>query len=190
MKTVESYQAHIKEKLSLCSARELVQHAIQWSIKRKDGLKTSVASRVGNARTSSSNNVDPHADAEVPPRSICCVNGGVKGNSESQASPVPEGQTERAGVGDEISGCLGMVRGEGDRLVNRSIGRSPSIFDGETSLKELPMHFSEIHGTGGGIAQDLRRQLVCTSLAIDHRHERRRIQHNPTHVWRLHAVRR
>ena len=30
VKTVESYQAHIKEKLSLKNARELVQHAIQW----------------------------------------------------------------------------------------------------------------------------------------------------------------
>ena len=35
VKTVESYQAHIKEKLSLHSARELVQHAIQWSISEK-----------------------------------------------------------------------------------------------------------------------------------------------------------
>lgn len=33
IKTVESYQAHIKEKLSLRSARELVQLAIQWTIK-------------------------------------------------------------------------------------------------------------------------------------------------------------
>jgi DNA-binding NarL/FixJ family response regulator len=32
VKTVESYQAHIKEKLSLHSARELVQHAIQWNM--------------------------------------------------------------------------------------------------------------------------------------------------------------
>lgn len=32
IKTVESYQAHIKEKLSLRSGRELVQHAIQWAI--------------------------------------------------------------------------------------------------------------------------------------------------------------
>ncbi len=32
VKTVESYQAHIKEKLSLRSGRELVQHAIQWAI--------------------------------------------------------------------------------------------------------------------------------------------------------------
>lgn len=32
VKTVESYQAHIKEKLSLRSGRELVQHAIQWKI--------------------------------------------------------------------------------------------------------------------------------------------------------------
>lgn len=32
VKTVESYQAHIKEKLSLKNARELVQHAIQWSL--------------------------------------------------------------------------------------------------------------------------------------------------------------
>lgn len=37
VKTVESYQAHIKEKLSLRSARELVQHAIQWSIGEKAG---------------------------------------------------------------------------------------------------------------------------------------------------------
>lgn len=35
VKTVESYQAHIKEKLSLRSARELVQHAIQWTIAEK-----------------------------------------------------------------------------------------------------------------------------------------------------------
>jgi DNA-binding NarL/FixJ family response regulator len=35
VKTVESYQAHIKEKLSLRSARELVQHAIQWSSSEK-----------------------------------------------------------------------------------------------------------------------------------------------------------
>lgn len=37
VKTVESYQAHIKEKLSLRSARELVQHAIQWTINEKSG---------------------------------------------------------------------------------------------------------------------------------------------------------
>jgi DNA-binding NarL/FixJ family response regulator len=36
VKTVESYQAHIKEKLSLRSARELVQHAIQWSMDEKN----------------------------------------------------------------------------------------------------------------------------------------------------------
>jgi DNA-binding NarL/FixJ family response regulator len=35
VKTVESYQAHIKEKLSLRSARELMQHAIQWSLNEK-----------------------------------------------------------------------------------------------------------------------------------------------------------
>jgi DNA-binding NarL/FixJ family response regulator len=35
VKTVESYQAHIKEKLSLRSARELVQHAIQWNVSEK-----------------------------------------------------------------------------------------------------------------------------------------------------------
>jgi len=32
VKTVESYQAHIKDKLSLKSGRELVQRAIQWGI--------------------------------------------------------------------------------------------------------------------------------------------------------------
>jgi len=36
VKTVESYQAHIKEKLSLRSGRELVQHAIQWAIRETD----------------------------------------------------------------------------------------------------------------------------------------------------------
>ncbi len=35
VKTVESYQAHIKEKLSLRSARELVQHAIEWTLGEK-----------------------------------------------------------------------------------------------------------------------------------------------------------
>jgi DNA-binding NarL/FixJ family response regulator len=35
IKTVESYQAHIKEKLSLRNARELVQRAVQWTISDK-----------------------------------------------------------------------------------------------------------------------------------------------------------
>jgi len=35
IKTVETYQAHIKEKLSLQSGRELVQHAIQANISGK-----------------------------------------------------------------------------------------------------------------------------------------------------------
>ncbi len=32
IKTVETYQAHIKDKLSLRSGRELIQHAIQWKV--------------------------------------------------------------------------------------------------------------------------------------------------------------
>jgi DNA-binding NarL/FixJ family response regulator len=32
IKTVETYQAHLKEKLSLRSGRELIQHAIQWKV--------------------------------------------------------------------------------------------------------------------------------------------------------------
>lgn len=35
IKTVESYQAHIKDKLSLKNGRELVQRAIQWTISEK-----------------------------------------------------------------------------------------------------------------------------------------------------------
>jgi DNA-binding NarL/FixJ family response regulator len=37
VKTVESYQAHIKEKLSLRSARELMQRAIRWSLNETAG---------------------------------------------------------------------------------------------------------------------------------------------------------
>jgi DNA-binding NarL/FixJ family response regulator len=35
VKTVESYQAHIKDKLSLKNARELLQRAIQWTVADK-----------------------------------------------------------------------------------------------------------------------------------------------------------
>ncbi len=35
VKTVETYQAHIKEKLSLKNARELMQRAIQWAVADK-----------------------------------------------------------------------------------------------------------------------------------------------------------
>jgi len=35
VKTVETYHAHIKEKLSLKNARELVQHAIEWHLAEK-----------------------------------------------------------------------------------------------------------------------------------------------------------
>jgi len=37
VKTIESYQAHIKEKLALRNARELVQHAIEWSFNLNGG---------------------------------------------------------------------------------------------------------------------------------------------------------
>jgi DNA-binding NarL/FixJ family response regulator len=37
VKTVESHQAHIKEKLALKSARELVQHAIEWELTDHSG---------------------------------------------------------------------------------------------------------------------------------------------------------
>ena len=37
VKTIESYQAHIKEKLALRNARELVQHAIEWTVNSKGG---------------------------------------------------------------------------------------------------------------------------------------------------------
>jgi len=37
VKTIESYQAHIKEKLALKNARELVQHAIEWTVNLNGG---------------------------------------------------------------------------------------------------------------------------------------------------------
>jgi DNA-binding CsgD family transcriptional regulator len=37
VKTIESYQAHIKEKLALRNARELLQHAIEWTVNNKRG---------------------------------------------------------------------------------------------------------------------------------------------------------
>ena len=35
IKTVESYQSHLKEKLSLKNSRELVQYAVSWAISRR-----------------------------------------------------------------------------------------------------------------------------------------------------------
>src|ERR1700683_3141190 len=37
VKTIESYQAHIKEKLALKNSRELVQHAIEWTVNLNGG---------------------------------------------------------------------------------------------------------------------------------------------------------
>jgi DNA-binding CsgD family transcriptional regulator len=37
VKTIETYQAHIKEKLSLKNSRELVQHAIEWAVNLNGG---------------------------------------------------------------------------------------------------------------------------------------------------------
>ena len=37
VKTIESYQAHIKEKLALRNAPELVQHAIEWTVNLNGG---------------------------------------------------------------------------------------------------------------------------------------------------------
>ena len=36
VKTVDTYQAHIKEKMSFSRARQLIQYAIQWVIAEKD----------------------------------------------------------------------------------------------------------------------------------------------------------
>lgn len=37
VKTIESYQAHIKEKLALRNSRQLLQHAIEWTVNLKGG---------------------------------------------------------------------------------------------------------------------------------------------------------
>ncbi len=37
VKTIESYQAHIKDKLALRNARELMQHAIEWNVNSSSG---------------------------------------------------------------------------------------------------------------------------------------------------------
>jgi DNA-binding NarL/FixJ family response regulator len=37
VKTVETHQAHIKEKLTLRTARELVQYAVEWNLTEKQG---------------------------------------------------------------------------------------------------------------------------------------------------------
>ena len=39
---MESYQAHIKEKLALQTARELVQRAIEWNVRHR-GAATPLA---------------------------------------------------------------------------------------------------------------------------------------------------
>ena len=39
VKTIESHQAHIKEKLALRNARELVQHAIEWTVNLSGGYQ-------------------------------------------------------------------------------------------------------------------------------------------------------
>jgi DNA-binding NarL/FixJ family response regulator len=41
VKTIESYQAHIKEKLALRNARELVRHAIEWTVSVGGGYQSS-----------------------------------------------------------------------------------------------------------------------------------------------------
>jgi DNA-binding NarL/FixJ family response regulator len=43
IKTVESYQAHLKEKLSLKNSRELVQYAIQWVMTEKANRQAQAA---------------------------------------------------------------------------------------------------------------------------------------------------
>jgi len=39
VKTVETYQSHIKEKMGLRNARELVQYAIQWAISESGSVE-------------------------------------------------------------------------------------------------------------------------------------------------------
>ena len=43
VKTVESYQAHLKEKLSLKNSRELVQYAVQWTMAEKSSRQVQAA---------------------------------------------------------------------------------------------------------------------------------------------------
>ena len=48
VKTIESYQAHIKEKLALRNARELLQHAIEWTVNLKGGVLNGFLPRLHN----------------------------------------------------------------------------------------------------------------------------------------------
>jgi DNA-binding NarL/FixJ family response regulator len=49
VKTVETYQAHIKEKMGLRNARELVQYAIQWAISENQSADNPPANNIGDS---------------------------------------------------------------------------------------------------------------------------------------------
>ena len=73
VKTVESYQAHIKEKLSLKNARELVQRAIQWSDQGTSDCERTQAFRTGRAKSASGVMLGLCFDRMKPQRSLVQV---------------------------------------------------------------------------------------------------------------------
>src|SRR5260370_26201208 len=90
-----------------------------------------------NILATSSNDMDANAEPEVLPRPVRRVNGCTQGNSESQACSVSERQAERTRLDDEVSGGPGLLRGEGDRLVNGCIGGVPGVVCAKTPVNEL-----------------------------------------------------
>src|SRR5580704_4623100 len=141
-----------------------------------------------NILPTTSNDMDANAEPEVLPRPVRRVNGCTQGNSESQACSVSERQAERTGLDDEVSSGPGLLSGEGDRLVNGCVGGGPSVVWAKAPVNEFPVHFGKIDRAGRSPAHDLRRQHLRTRLAVEHGHQCRRIQHNPTHVGRPRAV--
>jgi hypothetical protein len=119
----------------------------------------------------SSNEMDANAKFEVPPRSVCRVNGSAQGNPESQARPISKRQAECSCLCDKIPRSSGLLNGKGNRLVNGSMSGVPGIIRAKAPLKEFPMHLGQIDSASRGCIHDLRRQYLGARLAVNDGHQ-------------------
>src|ERR1035437_2706740 len=132
----------------------------------------------------SSKHMDANAEFQAFPRPVRRIDGSFQSQSQRQAGPVSQRQTEGARHGDETAGDSRLLVAEWHGLLDCAESILPRFLGVAAATHQLGMDFRQINRAAGSVAQHLRSQLLRTWLMIEDSKHSRRVQYDLVHVSR------
>src|ERR1035437_10366644 len=138
----------------------------------------------------SSKHMDANAEFQAFPRPVRRIDGSFESQSQLQAGPVSQRQTEGARHGDETAGDSRVLLAEWHGLLDCAECILPRFLGVAAATHQLRMDFRQINRAAGGIGQHLRCQFLRTRLMIERREHCGRAQYDPPHALPPRGVQR